>query len=77
MQATRDIRAWEQAQGLPHCPIIALTANAFGEDREACRLAGFDGFLVKPLSRTDLLAAHCQLLVPNDPLPRIRRRLGL
>jgi len=57
LQATRDIRAWEQDQGLPHCPIIALTANAFGEDREACRLAGFDGFLVKPLSRIDLLAA--------------------
>ena len=62
LQATRDIRAHERALGLPHCPIIALTANAFGEDREACRLAGLDGFLVKPLSRADLLAAihaHC------------------
>ena len=57
LQATRDIRAHEAANGLPHCPILALTANAFGEDREACRLAGYDGFLVKPMSRVDLLAA--------------------
>jgi two-component system, sensor histidine kinase len=57
LQATRDIRAHETAAGLGRCPVIALTANAFGEDREACRLAGFDGFLVKPLSRADLLSA--------------------
>ena len=57
LQATRDIRAYEQAQGLPRCPVVALTANAFGEDREACRQAGLDGFLVKPLSRADLMAA--------------------
>ena len=57
LQATRDIRLYERTAGLPHCPVVALTANAFGEDREACRLAGFDGFLVKPLSRADLLTA--------------------
>ena len=66
LQATRDIRAYEAANGLRHCPVVALTANAFGEDRKACHLAGLDGFLVKPLSRADLLAeiaAHC----PPDP----------
>ena len=57
LQATRDIRVLEAELALPRCPIVALTANAFGEDREACRVAGFDGFLVKPLSRVDLLAA--------------------
>jgi CheY-like chemotaxis protein len=63
LQATRDIRTLEEALGLPRCPVVALTANAFGEDRAACRAAGLDGFLVKPLSRHDLLTeieAHCR-----------------
>ena len=67
LQATRDIRDHERRTRLPPCPIVALTANAFGEDREACRLAGLDGFLVKPLSRADLLAAisaHCPDTAP-------------
>jgi CheY-like chemotaxis protein len=47
--------------------VLALTANAFGEDRTACLAAGMDGFLVKPLSKSDLISAiarHC----PEEPL---------
>lgn len=57
LQATREIRALEAEAGLPRCPIIALTANVFDEDRDTCDQAGMDGFLTKPLSRLDLLSA--------------------
>ncbi len=40
----------------PRPEIIALTANAFKEDREACLAAGMDGYLVKPLTMDKLKA---------------------
>jgi PAS domain S-box-containing protein len=58
IEATRRIRAAE-AQG-PRTPIVALTADALSEDRDACLAAGMDGFLTKPLDRerlADVLAA--------------------
>ncbi|MGC1357482.1 MAG: ATP-binding protein [Xanthobacteraceae bacterium] len=57
LEATRRIRALEAETGTARTPILALTANAFTEDREACYAAGMDGFLVKPLDRESLAAA--------------------
>ncbi len=57
LEATRRIRTLEAEQNGPRTPVVALTANASAEDRDACLAAGMDGFLVKPLDRDRLAAA--------------------
>jgi len=54
LAATREIRDIEK-QYDRHIPIIALTANAFKEDREACVAAGMDGYLSKPFKKKQLI----------------------
>jgi CheY-like chemotaxis protein len=50
LEATRRIRAREQADGRPRVPIIAMTARAMAEDRDRCAAAGMDGYLSKPMN---------------------------
>jgi PAS domain S-box-containing protein len=62
LEATRRIKALGETAG--RVPIIALTANAFEEDRAACLAAGMSGFVVKPVDRQRLeaaIAAACGL----------------
>jgi signal transduction histidine kinase/CheY-like chemotaxis protein len=47
--ATEWIRQWEAAGNRPHVPIIALTADAFEEDKRHCLAVGMDDFLAKPI----------------------------
>ena len=61
LTATRMIRAKEA--GGRRLPIIAVTANAFVEDRAAAIAAGMDAFVTKPLDR-DRLAETLELYGP-------------
>lgn len=56
LTATRQIRKMEREQGLPHTPIIGMTAHAFVEDKDKCVNAGMDSYLAKPISESDLIA---------------------
>lgn len=53
-EATRRIRQWEQAEGRPAMPVVALTASAFAEDRDSCLAAGMTDFLTKPVNIHEL-----------------------
>ncbi len=81
LAATRRWREREATLGRPRIPIIAVTAHALPRDREACRAAGMDGYLTKPLRREALAAAiesHLPAFAPkapDQPAPRETGRL--
>ena len=56
LASARAIRAEEARLGLPRTPIVALTSNAFEEDRRDCLAAGMDAHVSKPVSPADLWA---------------------
>jgi CheY-like chemotaxis protein len=49
LEAVRKIREKEKISG-QHIPIVAMTANAFEEDKRRCIEAGMDGYLIKPVN---------------------------
>jgi two-component system, sensor histidine kinase and response regulator len=59
LEATAEIRRQEQQTG-KHVAIIAMTAHAMRGDRERCIAGGMDGYVGKPISRGELMAAIAQ-----------------
>jgi PAS domain S-box-containing protein len=57
LEAARRIRAMDAK-----IPIIALTANAFDDDRQRCLAAGMTAFLPKPVDPDSLIEAIVRLL---------------
>ena len=64
--ATAKIRQWEAEQGEPRRTIVALTADAFTEDREHCLRVGMDDFLAKPIDLEQLTAMLQRWLAPQQ-----------
>ncbi|MBL8451923.1 MAG: PAS domain S-box protein [Zoogloea sp.] len=56
LEATRRIR---RIDGYGRIPIVAMTANAFDENQDACMAAGMNDFLAKPVEPEAL----CQMLM--------------
>jgi signal transduction histidine kinase/CheY-like chemotaxis protein/HPt (histidine-containing phosphotransfer) domain-containing protein len=60
LEATRVIR--KRGGEWLNLPIVALTANAFAQDMKACRDAGMDDFVAKPVRRDVLVATLLRVL---------------
>ena len=55
-EATRRIRNLEDKE-LAKVPVVAMTANAFDEDRKAAKECGMNGFISKPSNMQELVQA--------------------
>jgi CheY-like chemotaxis protein len=63
LEATRRIRANSRNGRQPH--IVAMTASALVEDREACAEAGMEAYLTKPVRAWELKAVLDQSSIPS------------
>jgi PAS domain S-box-containing protein len=64
LKATRAIRQLPRGR---HLPIVAMTANAFGEDRSACLAAGMNDHIAKPVNTQMLYATLLRWLNAGVP----------
>jgi CheY-like chemotaxis protein/HPt (histidine-containing phosphotransfer) domain-containing protein len=68
LTATRHIR--QMGGAFARLPICAVTANAFGDDIRACREAGMNDFISKPVRKTllvDRLAQVAEAMLAGEP----------
>ena len=67
LEATRAIRS---LPGRADTPILAMTANAYAEDRRACQEAGMNDFVAKPVDPDILYSVLLKWLSATERSPR-------
>jgi PAS domain S-box-containing protein len=70
LEATERIRASEEKSG-KHVAIVAMTANAFEEDRERCRRAGMDGYIAKPVSTKSIELEIARVMAAQEKAEKL------
>ena len=69
LEATRRIR---QRMRFATLPVIAMTANAYEQDKRRCLEAGMDDILIKPFDQNDIFACILNWLKqPERPTPAV------
>ena len=69
LEATRRIRELEEKERRTPILIVAMTANAFKEDRDACLAAGMNDVVTKPATKKSLHAALARWVDCRAELP--------
>lgn len=54
IESTKEIIAFNESAGRSRLPIVAMTANAFNEDKRVALESGMDGFIAKPIDIGEL-----------------------
>ena len=62
LEAARQRRAYEESNGLPAIPIVALTASVLIQDKHAAQDAGMQGFANKPVDFPLLMSEVARVL---------------
>jgi CheY-like chemotaxis protein/anti-sigma regulatory factor (Ser/Thr protein kinase) len=65
LQATLQIRQWEASHARAPCPIIAVSANVFEENRRRCTEVGMNAFISKPFIFAELRQTISAWLQPD------------
>ena len=63
LDATRKIRTHSRGRSVP---ILALTANAYNEDKALCLAAGMNDFITKPINPDRLYVTLLSWLTSGD-----------
>ncbi|MFO1389735.1 response regulator [Cellvibrio sp.] len=64
-EATRNIRLFEQSRNLQPMPVVALTAHALQEHRDAVFASGMNYYLSKPVTLDNLIGVFERILTKN------------